>query len=146
MNTPFTRLAIRTLLAAALGGLSCAGSTHELTLDECREGSEFIKHAAMSRDYGITREDFLGRMRADIVAIQQFPPQLRWFVQDEEDAALLTGAAERVFDVPRTPELHETEFLQACTAHTAWSSDRSSVRTDSAGDTLAVPTAAAGNK
>lgn len=144
MKTLLSTLAMRAVLAAALSGLSGTASTHELTLDECLQGSEFIKHAAMSRDYGITREDFVGRMRADIVAIQQFPPQLRWFVQDEDDAALLTRAAERVFDAPREPEVHESEFLQACTAHMARSSGLGAEEVDPAADTLAVPTTAAG--
>ena len=143
MDSRFTTLGLRMVLAAALSGLSCAASAHELTMEECREGSEFIKHAAMSRDNGITREDFLGRMHADIAAIQQFPPQLRWFVQDEDDAALLTRAAEGVFDMPRDPEVHETDFLQACTTHMAWSSEQAPATPAPEADALPLPTAAA---
>jgi hypothetical protein len=102
------------LFAAALGGFGMAAQAHDLTLDECIEGSDFIKHAAMSRDYGLSREAFLGRMASDIDAIQAFPPQLRWFVQDDDDKALLTEAAERVFDAPREPETHQSDFLLVC--------------------------------
>ena len=134
MDSRFTTLTLRMLLAAALSVLSCAASAHELTMQECLEGSEFIKHAAMSRDYGIKREDFLERMQADIMAIQQFPPQLRWFVQDDDDAALLTGAAERVFDSPRQPEAHESDFLQTCAAQVAQSADTGVAAASAAAD------------
>ena len=66
-----------------------AATAHDLTLAECIEGSDFIKHAAMSRENGMTRENFLGRMESDIKVIRQFPPQLRWFVQDRDDEELL---------------------------------------------------------
>ncbi len=71
-------------------------------------------HAAMSRDYGITREVFLQHMQTDLQAIQQFPPQLRWFVQDNDDEALLIQAAQTVFDTPREPETHQSDFLTVC--------------------------------
>ncbi|HTT40702.1 MAG TPA: hypothetical protein VMH32_23845 [Burkholderiales bacterium] len=143
MDSRLTTLSLRMLLAAALTGLSCAASAHELTMEECREGSEFIKHAAMSRDNGITRDDFMGRMQADIAAIQQFPPQLRWFVQDEDDAALLTRAAERVFDTPRDPEVHESDFLQACTTHVASSSAQAPAPPAPDADAQLLPTTTA---
>ena len=139
MRTELTTLAKRTLLAAALSCMSSAASAHGLTFDECIEGGEFIKHAAMSRDYGIKRADFLERMQADITAIQQFPPQLRWFVQDDEDAALLTGAAERVFDAPREPEAHESDFLQTCAAHVARAPDAGVASADGVVDAVASP-------
>lgn len=102
---------------AGLLGLACVSSVaaHDLSEDECREGAEFIEHAAMSRDHGLSRDDFLRRMQEDIQTIQAFPPALRWFVQDAADEELLVGAAERVFDVPRAPEDHRSEFVQACT-------------------------------
>ena len=103
---------------AGLLGLACATSVaaHDLSADECREGAEFIEHAAMSRDYGLSRDDFLRRLQDDIQAIQAFPPALRWFVQDAADEELLVGAAQRVFDAPRAPEDHRSEFVQACAA------------------------------
>ena len=102
------------VLAAVMGGLALPAQAHELTMSECLEGSDFIKNAALSRDYGMARDDFLGRMQSDLVAIQAFPPELRWFVQDQDDETLLVGFAERVFDAPQSPELHQSEFLTAC--------------------------------
>jgi hypothetical protein len=101
------------LLLAALPAWS-----HDTSLDECIEGSDFIRNAALSRDNGITRSDFIGRMHADIELIQAFPKELRWFVQDESDAELLLGHAALVFDEPRAPESHQAAFLQACVGRT----------------------------
>ena len=105
------------ILAAALLGTALPAWSHDYTLNECFEGADFIKHAAMSRDYGLSREEFLRRLRGDIQAIQAFPPQLRWFVQDTEDEALLTRHAAAVFDAPRAPEVHHAEFLHGCVEH-----------------------------
>ena len=101
---------------AGLLALACVTSVaaHDLTADECQEGAEFIEHAAMSRENGLSREDFLRRMQEDLQAIQAFPPALRWFVQDAADEELLVGAAVQVFDAPRTPEDHRNDFEQAC--------------------------------
>ncbi|MGH8679076.1 MAG: hypothetical protein ACREUQ_12070 [Burkholderiales bacterium] len=52
--------------------------------------------------------------------IQAFPRELRWFVQDERDEALLSAAAARVFDAPMQPEQHEAEFISDCIQTTAW--------------------------
>jgi len=116
MTARLTSLAKQLTLAAVIGGLPYVAAAHDLTLDECLEGSDFIMHAAMSRENGMTREAFLGRMESDIHAIQAFPPELRWFVQDQEDEELLTSAARLVFDSPREPQSHQSEFLAACTA------------------------------
>jgi hypothetical protein len=123
MTGKLTTLAKQLALAAAFGGLPYLAAAHDLTLDECLEGSDFIMHAAMSRENGMTREAFLGRMESDIRAIQQFPPQLRWFVQDQDDEDLLTQAARLVFDSPREPQSHQSEFLAACSARVGSSTD-----------------------
>src|SRR5262245_20389256 len=123
MTAKLTTLAKQLVLAAAIGGLSCATVAHELTLAECAEGSDFIMHAAMSRQNGMTREAFLERMESDIRLIQAFPPHLRWFVQDEDDEELLTSAARLVFDSPREPESHQSEFLAACAARVSAGTD-----------------------
>ena len=127
MTAKLTTLAKQLTLAAVLGGLPYVAAAHDLTLDECREGSDFIMHAAMSRENGMTREAFLGRMESDIQAIQQFPPELRWFVQDQDDEELLTSAARLVFDSPREPESHQSEFLAACTARVGGTADAQAV-------------------
>lgn len=102
------------VLTLVMSGFALPAAAHELSMSECLEGSDFIKNAALSRDYGMSREDFIGRMQSDLVAIQAFPPELRWFVQDEEDETLLVGFAQSVFDAPQAPEHHQSEFLAAC--------------------------------
>lgn len=104
----------RCIVAAVLGSLALSATAHDLTMNECLEGSDFIKNAALSRDYGISREAFLGRMESDLLAIQAFPPELRWFVQDQDDETLLVGFAQLVFDAPKAPESHQSDFLSAC--------------------------------
>lgn len=113
----------RLVLASVLAGSGAIAGAHDLTLDECLEGSEFIQHAAMSRDNGITREAFLQRMESDLRAILAYPPHLRWFVQDTDDEVLLTTAAQGVFDVPREPSIHQSEFLERCVERIGASAD-----------------------
>jgi hypothetical protein len=103
------------IVVAALFATSIA-QAHELTAQECTEGSEFILHAAMSRDSGMSRHEFISRLEADLVAIRHFPPELRWFAQDTDDEVLLQGAAEAVFDRPEPPEAHQSAFLAQCSA------------------------------
>ncbi len=103
------------LVAAALMGMGVATiHAHDLSIDECTEGGDFIRNAALSRDYGISRDDFIGRMHGDFQAIRAFPAELRWFVQDETDERFLLTHAERVFDEPGAPQSHENAFLHAC--------------------------------
>ena len=123
MTAKLTTLAKHLTLAVVFGGLPYVAAAHDLTLDECLEGSDFIMHAAMSRENGMTREAFLDRMESDIHLIQAFPPELRWFVQDQDDAELLTSAARLVFDSPREPQSHQSEFLAVCTARVGSSTD-----------------------
>jgi hypothetical protein len=123
MTAKLKTLAMQLALASAISGIACAAGAHDLTLAECAEGGDFIMHAAMSRENGMTREAFLERMENDIRMIQAFPPQLRWFVQDEDDEELLTSAARLVFDSPREPESHQSEFLAACTARVSDATD-----------------------
>jgi hypothetical protein len=90
---------------------------HARTLEECLEGGDFIAHAAQARDNGMTKAEFLGRLVDDIRLIQAFPPQLRWFVVDPEDAEFLHGEATKVFDTPLKPEAHRAQFLSRCFDH-----------------------------
>jgi len=92
-------------------------------IEECLEGGEFIRNAALSRDNGITRDYFMSRLFADLEAIRSFPPQLRWFVRNEQDEALLTVAVEQVFDAPQAPRRHEIEFVDACMQSPVWRLD-----------------------
>ena len=114
------------LAIAAVFALTTAGNAvaHSLTLAECSEGGEFIRNAALSRDIGTTKQFFMDRLAEDILLIQAFPRELRWFVQDEQDEALLSGAAARVFDSPMRPEQHEDAFINECIQTTAWTSEQ----------------------
>ena len=130
MTAKLKTLAKQLALASAIGGIACAAAAHDLTLAECAEGGDFIMHAAMSRENGMTREAFLERMESDIRMIQAFPPHLRWFVQDEDDEELLTSAARLVFDSPREPESHQSEFLAACAARVSDATDTHAASAD----------------
>ena len=104
-----------TLLLFVLGAVAGApAGGHPRTLEECLEGGDFIANAAKARDNGITKAGFLGRLVDDIRLIQAFPPQLRWFVVDPEDAEFLHEEATTVFDTPASPEAHRAQFLSRC--------------------------------
>lgn len=99
-------------LAAFAGCATACGSN--LSVSECFEGSDFIANAALARENGISREEFLGRMQVDFELIQAYPPQLRWFAKDGDDERFLYESARQVFDSPRDPEQHRARFLAAC--------------------------------
>ena len=82
--------------------------------DECAEAGDFIRNAALARDGGISEADFIGRVRDDIELIQAFPPHMRWFVQDEDDAEFLLAAATDVFQKPKQAGEHRHDFMRAC--------------------------------
>jgi len=98
-------------------------AAHPLTLAECAEGGEFIRNAALARDAGATREFFVGKLAEDLILIQAFPPQLRWFVQDTVDEEFLSRRVERVFDKPMKPEQHEAAFISDCIQTTAFAEE-----------------------
>lgn len=104
----------RRLIGAALLWHGVAALAGTPTPEECWEGGEFIRNAALSRENGMTRGEFLGRMESDFQLIQNFPAELRWFVKDTDDASFLLAAAAIVFDGPRPPMEHESVFLAAC--------------------------------
>lgn len=94
-------------------------AARNISLAECSEGGEFIRNAALARENGITREFFLGKLEEDLLVIRAFPPELRWFVQDDGDEAFLSERAAQVFDEPKKPEEHEAAFVRDCLLHTA---------------------------
>lgn len=96
--------------------LSCPlySAAHEFSIQECVEASDFIKNTARARDHGVDESAFLNKIREDIEVIQAFPAHLRWFVQDEEDAAFLLAGATVVFQKPRAPHVHQSEFFVSC--------------------------------
>jgi hypothetical protein len=102
------------LILAAFTLLPACCAAHEFSIQECVEGSDFIKNTALARDRGVSEAAFMDKMRDDIEIIKGFPPQLRWFVQDDEDASFLIDAATTVFQDPKTARLHQTEFFVSC--------------------------------
>ncbi len=108
----FVGLGLMLLLASQVQAkpqLSKDGETNE-----CLEGRDFILHAAQSRDQGTSRELFLTKFQDDVLLVQSFPPELRWFVHDEADEQFLLEHTARVFDAPQAPEVHAEAFLNAC--------------------------------
>ena len=84
---------IITSIVATIGSNALAedAAVRSHPIEECLEAGEFIRNAALSRDNGISREYFMSRLSEDLMAIRAFPPQLRWFVRNELDEALLTN-------------------------------------------------------
>ena len=99
------------LIASTASGAAWASLP---SVDDCLEASDFIAHAAQSRDNGMTREAFMNRLTGDFALIRAFPPELRWFAKDEDDERFLARAAEHVFDAPSAPADHRRIFLRAC--------------------------------
>jgi len=94
--------------------LPCIAAAAPHSAGECREGGDFIRNAALSRDGGATREFFVGRLEEDLLAIRAFAPELRWFVHDAEDESFLRAEVEAVFDAPQESERHRAGFLERC--------------------------------
>jgi hypothetical protein len=98
--------------------LTSNAAAHPLTREECTEGSDFIKNAALSRENGMDGMTFLAQTIADLAAIKSFPPALRWFVQDQHDEDYLLAAVAEVFSHPREPQLHQRSFFGECITRT----------------------------
>jgi len=105
---------MRLLLLAAAAAWSVAAAALPHSARECREGGDFVRNAALSRDAGATREFFVGRLEDDLLTIRAFPPALRWFVHDTGDEAFLRAEVHAVFDAPAASELHRDAFLERC--------------------------------
>lgn len=99
-------------VAVALWAQAAAAQPHSAL--ECREGSDFIRNAALARDSGVSREFFVGRLEDDLAAIQAFPAALRWFAHDAGDADFLRSEVHAVFDDPAASEQHRDGFLERC--------------------------------
>jgi hypothetical protein len=105
---------MRLLLLAAAAAWSVAAAAQPHSARECREGGDFIRNAALSRDAGATREFFVGRLEDDLLTIRAFPPALRWFAHDTADEAFLRAEVHAVFDAPAASALHRDAFLERC--------------------------------
>ncbi|HVS55710.1 MAG TPA: hypothetical protein VHJ55_05585 [Casimicrobiaceae bacterium] len=84
------------------------------TMEECLEGSDFIRNAALSRDAGVAADTFLDRMNEDFLVIRAFPAELRWFVHDAGDEMFLAKEARFVFEQPSSPDDQSAHFLHVC--------------------------------
>jgi hypothetical protein len=105
---------MRGSLLAVLLLLPLGAAAHPHSARECREGGDFIRNAALSRDGGATREFFVGRLEEDLLTIRAFPPSLRWFVSDADDELFLRSEVEAVFDAPQSSEQHRAGFVARC--------------------------------
>ncbi len=110
---------MRVLLLAATLILSSGTVAQPHSAAECREGGDFIRNAALSRDGGATRAFFVGRLEEDLLTIRAFPPSLRWFAHDADDEFFLRTEVEAVFDAPDTGEHHRAGFMQRCAERSA---------------------------
>ena len=99
--------------------LSTGAAAEQHSASECREGGDFIRNAALSRDGGTTREFFVNRLEEDLVMIHAYPPALRWFVHDADDEKFLRAEVEAVFDAPEPSERHRSGFLERCVLRSA---------------------------
>jgi hypothetical protein len=104
------------VLPLLLALLPLAASALTVTPRDCLEGAQFIENVAHARNNGISREAFVARLDEDLQLIQAVPPHLRWFAQDEEDAALLRAAVLQVFAQTMPPKEHAAGFLAVCHA------------------------------
>jgi len=107
------------ILALSLILSTGAAAQQAHSAGECREGGDFIRNAALSRDGGATREFFVGRLEEDLQTIRAFPPALRWFVRNPDDEQFLRAEVEAVFDAPETSERHRAGFLERCARRAA---------------------------
>ena len=94
--------------------LSSLCFAHAHNADECVEGGDFIRNAAFARDRGVTEADFISGVHDDIEAVKVLPPDLRWFVRDDDDAQFLLSAATEVFRNPKEAHAHRADFIAAC--------------------------------
>ncbi len=105
-------------LLSVLSGTGFGACAHELTARECMEGSDYIRNAALSRDGGMSESAFMDVFERDMQMISRIPQTLRWFVQDQDDEALLRAALDEVFSRPLQPQQHAQNFARACVPHT----------------------------
>ncbi len=93
-------------------------NAHSLSIEECSEGSDYIRNAALSRDAGMSEAKFFEVFDRDLILLMAVPPSLRWFVQDVDDAEFLRGALLDIYRNPKSPELHADRFAEACFVRT----------------------------
>jgi hypothetical protein len=97
------------LICSAVGA-----QTIEVDAGECREGAQFIGNAAQSRKNGATKDMFVGKLDEDLFLLGSIPPELRWFAHGDAEAQFLREAVLDVFEFPREPREHATQFFAQC--------------------------------
>ena len=109
------RSAVATAMLGAAGMLAALPvQAHVPSMEECAQGSDFIRNAALARDEGMPERQFVAQFQADVQALQRLPAELRWFVQDKDDEAFLLSAVQEVFRKPRPAAVHQAQFAVAC--------------------------------
>lgn len=100
-------------------GLPCIASANDFlpTAKECQEASDFIEHAATSRDNGYSKEKLVERFDDDIVILSGMSPEKRWFVRSPGAIQFLRQALVDIFSVNRKPRTQASVFLQSCMTH-----------------------------
>jgi hypothetical protein len=99
-----------------LFAISVFSFAHDRTNDECTEAAEMVMHFAESRDSGAVDKAGATQQYDDsIKAVSGYPPEQRWFVQDDDDVGLLRAAILDVFDrASMSPVQLQTEFKTSC--------------------------------
>jgi hypothetical protein len=95
----------------------CTAWAHAIPFEDCLEGAEFIGNAARLRDSGRpegTEEVFVSRAIVDLEMIRAYPPEFRWFAQDELTERFLLSEILRVWREIQSPEQHYQSFLDRC--------------------------------
>lgn len=105
---------MRFVLVLLLFAFPCLA--HDRTNDECREAADMVMHFAQARDTkSVDKPTAMQQYDDSVKMVSVYPPAQRWFVEDDEDVALLRGAIGQVFDNPdQSPEALATIFRAVC--------------------------------
>lgn len=101
-------------LAAPGGDNPLVGRQFSHTIKECWEGSQFIMHAAQSRDNGYSSAKFKMQLEADFRILRRLPLASRWFIYTPEDEKFVRAWVNEAYDKKRNPEELAQEFLVRC--------------------------------
>ena len=107
------------VVLALVVGLSSTASANGFlpTEQECREGSDFIKNAVLSRANGYSKAFLLGRFDDDMTVLSGMHPEKRWFVRSQGAMQFLRQALIDAIAAKRKPRDQADIFLRSCMAH-----------------------------
>lgn len=110
---------VRMVVLVLCGSFSFVAAASDFlpTERECHEGSDFIEHAAMSRDNGYSKEKLVQRFDDDIMILSSMHPQKRWFVRSPDAVKFLRQALVDVFVSRGRPRDQAAVFLKSCMVH-----------------------------